>query len=266
MNTIVAGAIGGAAGGAIVTLLEAAWRKFRKEPAGKRSAIFNVLTVVFVIGGARLATIVGQPSMEEQVDRANPALAALHKYFPADYQKMMATVRAQGPGTDPALVHSKMLPYVSNLIAQHAGELDDQRSFDSFSLVVDEMRLLREKSPSSCVAMLNGTPLTVDLSTIMTPEMQKRDLANTAAVLEQVATHPAAPASPLPKTQITSLVTGAFAKLNKDQQIVVGPLLVAGRPPKTPAEEQAMCSYDIALFEDALAGPPGTLRGLLASS
>lgn len=266
INGILAAAIGGAAGGAVVPLLEAGWKKLRKQPTGKRLNFLNILTMVCIFAGVKIAASINEPSMEDQLDQGNPAIASLHRYFPADYKSMVAMIRAQRPGTDVAAIRAKMLPYVSNVIAQHAKKIDDVRARAIFSLVVDESRLLKEKNPESCLALLNGKAPTIDLASIMTPEMQKRDLANTAATLEQIATRPAPPPSPMPKTQAVALTLKAFDRLTRAEQNLVGPIIMSGNQPQNQLAMGAFCNFEIELFTVALAEPPGTLRSLMASS
>ncbi len=266
INDILAAAVGGGVGGAIGGFLGFSWRKLRKQSSARRSVVSTVLVIGFAVGGARLAADFNGPSFDDQLTQRNPAFAALRRYYPADYQAMVSAVRTQGVHGDAAAIHARMIPFVTRVVGQHVREIDDTTAQATATLTIDELRLLRDKSPESCEPVITGKAPPVDLVTLFPAELQKRDLQNTAALLQQVATHPAPPATALTKDQPTQLVGAAFKKLPPDQQALAEPLITSGGFPKTKPEMVAMCGYYVELFSAASSGPPGTLRGLMASS
>jgi hypothetical protein len=267
INGVLAAALGGGVGGGIGALIGTGFAALGGQSSATRSRVAGIAAMVCAVAGARFAPGFFQPSFEEQADSANPVVAVMHRYYPADYQQMIETIKSTGEatGNDAAAIHAAMLPYVRRLIAAHVGNMDDQNARNTASLFVDETNLLGDKSPGTCVAMVNGKPSPVDLATLLTPELQQRDLANSAAVLEQVATHPIAPAAPLSGDALAQLSASAFSQLPSSQQDVVRRLASGGGQPETDEEMRAMCHFYTASMTAALRGPPGTVRALMAT-
>jgi hypothetical protein len=131
--------------------------------------------------------------------------------------------------------------------------------------MLDETQQLQSKSPQSCVAILGGRGAsTVDMGSVFTPELVRRDAEVTARLIEQVATHPASPPEKLPDAQTQALVLEALKDLPADDQRVVTPLLQQQKTPSTPEEARAFCAFYRSLFTAAMRGPDQTLRRFLA--
>lgn len=224
------------------------------------------------LGGAGPAAV-SQPTIEQKLDRSHPIMVALHRYFPSDYENVIKMILEQSPNGDVSeltkedtdAINNKIFPFVSNVISKHKSQIDDAGVNAIFSVTIEEARLLRDGHPSSCLALFNGQPSQGDLASVMPPALSERDQAATAAVLEQIATRPAAPAIPMPKAQIAVLGRTAFNRLSMPEQDLVRRTLRSGNRPQGEPAMGAMCDFDIEIYEQALAGPPGTLRSLDAA-
>ena len=264
INSMLVGAVGGAVGAAIGGLVAAGWRKVRKEEGRGSASVATAVAFGCGLIGANFATALTKPTLEERFD-ANPAIAALHQHFPAEYEKLMADIKAIGL-SDPAAVEVKVMSTVTDVTSTHVGRLDDARARDTILLAIEEAKLLRDHDPASCLAFFDGKPLGVPLSSLMSDDLRRRDLAHTAAVLTQVATRPAEPPSPLPQDQAEQFVFAAAKKLSPEEQTAIRPVLIEGKQPATAAELRAQCNFTINMMVEAVNGPPGTARSFLAQS
>jgi hypothetical protein len=263
LNSIVMGALGGALGAAFGSLLVFAWGKLRGDSSRQSKTVGGMIALGFGLVGARLAAAFSEPSLESLLD-TNPAIAALHEHFPAEYQQLVAAVRDEGL-SDPAALQAKTTPIVSRIVVANTGRLDAERAKAMAQLVVDEARLLRDKDPGSCIAFLEGRPSAVSLNSVLSQDMMTRDHTVTAAILTQVATMPAKPPLPLSDEDALALAMAAIEKLPTHERAVAGPLFTEGRQPTSAIELRAKCDLTIGMLEAALQGPQERLRAVLAA-
>jgi hypothetical protein len=203
-------------------------------------------------------------TLEAQLDAASPAFKAIHSYYPDVFAEIAADARTVDP-KDPVALQNKIRPRLSALVAAHRAQMDDTSANALGRLMLDETQQLQSMSPQSCVAILGGRAAsTVDMGSVFTPELVRRDAEVTARLIEQVATHPASPPEKLPDAQTQALVLEALKDLPADDQRVVTPLLQQQKTPSTPEEARAFCAFYRSLFTAAMRGPDQTLRRFLA--
>lgn len=215
-----------------------------------------------VCGLVLAAPAMAQESLEQIVERSNPAAAAMHKYFPDDFAAMIAALKMLPTSPDAATVRATALPYVTRIVAAHSGQIDEKEGMATLTLTMDEMKAVREKSPAACLALVNGQAATVDQTLIPAP-LQARYALNTAAAFEQIGAHPAPPATPMTTAELGRFAKQGYDQLPAETQTMVGPLL-AGQPPQTYAEVHAMCDLYLAMLDNVLHGPAGSVRGFMA--
>jgi hypothetical protein len=259
--SVVGGLVGAVVGGAVGAGLGIGLGKRKPAAAGgpRLSIVLGAgLAVIGALGGAvALRAMAG-----DALDRTNPTLAVLHRYYPAQYRQVVEATAAH-PG-DPIATRNAVGPAIAGLLRAHARQIDDASARRMFTLVVSEARILHDRAPGACIAMLSGGGAQVNVAALMTPQMRKADDDNTAAVLEQVATRPAAPATPMDRGQAGALAVEALRRLPTDQRMVANMLLSEHRRPATASEAQVVCGFEINLFQAALDGPPSQIRALLS--
>jgi hypothetical protein len=260
--SVLGGLVGAVAGGAIGAGLGIwAGKAFPRPGATGKSRLPALLGAVLAVVGALGLSAVLRPSLERRLED-NPTLAVLKQYYPDKYQQVIAAARSGPTGT--AALHNAVAPIIGQTVHEHARQIDDDSAHRMFSLLVAESRLTRDRAPGACIGMLAGGTSQVDISSLMTPQMKRAEVENTAAVLKQIATHPAQPAQPLDHAEIKAMAETALAKLSPADQAMVNDLMSQSRGPSSIAEARAMCSFDIEMFQTALDGPPGRIRSLIA--
>ena len=260
MNSILLAAIGGAIGGGLGGLLGLGFDRLRGKPSRARV----ILGIALAVAGGRLATLAQPaPSVEAQLDAAGPAFQAIHRHYPDVFAQMAADARGLDP-KDQIGLQNKIRPRLSALVAAHRAEMDDASVNALGKLMLDETQSLQAKSPQTCVAILGGGPATVDMGTVMAPDLARRDAEVTAQLIEQVATHPASAPAKLSDAETQGLVTQALNELSADEQRTVRPLLQQQKTPATSDEARAYCGFYRAFFTAAMRGPDQTLRRFLA--
>ena len=214
------------------------------------------------LGGFVCALLSAPPSTAQRLDASGPAMQAIHKYYPDTFAQMVAA--SEGPSFQNAVIlQGQLRPLVATLIAAHRSEMDDDTAQAMGQLMLDEADALKASNPQVCVAILTGKPVAVDLRSLVSAHEIRRDSEVTAKLVEQVATHPANPPSPLSEAENEALSTRALGKLtNGDQDIVIS-LLQQRRKASTAREAAAVCAFHRARFGAALDSSPGTLRRLL---
>ena len=215
-----------------------------------------------VCGLVLAAPAMAQQSLEQIVEASNPAAVAMHKYFPDDFAAMIAALKMLPNSPDAATVRATALPYVARIVAVHAGQIDETSATATLTLTIDEMKAVRDKSPTSCLALVNGQAATFDQSLLPLP-MQARYTQVTAETFEQIGAHPAPPATPMTAGELGRFAKQGYDQLSIETQTIVGPLM-AGRAPQTYAEVHAMCDLYLGLLDSLLHGPPGSVRNFMA--
>lgn len=258
MNDILAAAIGGGFGGLLGGLAGAGIDRLRKKPS--RLATYAGLALALV--GARTAVAVTAPSIEQQLE-ASPAIRAIHRYYPETFAQMAASLKGVDT-SDQIALQDKIRPQLAALVATHHAQTDDASAEALGRLMLDETAALQAKSPEACAGLLTGGQIKVDMRTAMSPDILKRDSEVTAKLIEQVATHPAAPPTKLTDSEGRALAARALKKLSNEEAATVTPLLEQQRQPSNPREAHAYCSFYRAFFQSALETPGGVMRRLLA--
>ena len=262
-SAVLIGAVGGGVGGALGAAVGWFVGKRLGKPGTRTANLAPILGVVAAIGGSMAARAVLAPSAENRIDASSPTLAILHRYYPDKYQRIVAVAKANP--SDKIALHNAVAPIIGETVREHARQIDDASATRLFGLLVAEAKVMRDKAPAACISMLAGGSARVDLSTIMTPQMKRMDADTTAAVLEQIATRPVAPAQPLAPAQARALALSALDRLAPADKALVADMFAHARRPASDVESRTMCGFDIALFQDALNGPPGTVRALIAA-
>jgi hypothetical protein len=260
MNSILLAALCGGLGGGVGALLGAGFDRLRKKPS--RAAV--ILGGALAILAARLgpALISPPPTIEAQLEASGALYKTLHRYYPAAFAQLAGEFKAADLG-DKIALENKVRPIIANLISVHMHEVDDATSAQMISFLVDEMRALRAKDPAACLDILSGDRVAVDTSTVIPPDLLRREDALTAQALEQAAAHPAPTARKLSQSEHDALVIAAFKQMSNADQTTVRPLLLTPRKPSNSAEQDALCKFNIDLFGQAAGGAPGTLRRFL---
>ena len=193
-------------------------------------------------------------------------MAALAKYYPADFQRIVDKLHGRVPAAGDVALQNEVRPILTILIKTHRAQIDDANSVRLFSQTVAETKLLEMKDPPSCVSMfVNGTSR-MDLAAALPPEVVRKDLALTADVLEQIATHPARDQPmPLSRETKTAMARQALKGLSPSEINLAAPLLIAGKRPVTDDEASAMCLFYINIGTLALQAPAGTIRSLMSA-
>jgi hypothetical protein len=259
-----AGAVLGGAGGL------AAKRWSRAPRRAKRWA--DTLRHMGLLGagaGALLLGLVGAalskpPSLDAQLEHASPALKAIRRYYPDAFAQMVVVADGLGPG-DGVAIQNRVRPLVAQLVAAHRSELDDDTATALGRLMLDETQSLQSANPRACVALLTGEPVQVDMRTVVTRELVRRDAEVTARLIQQVATHPDTVQGKLSEAESQTLTEHALARLPNGDQEIVTPMLGQRRTPASDREAAAYCAYARARVAAALDGPSGVLRRLLVS-
>lgn len=261
MNSILAAAIGGAIGGGLGALVAAVIEKVR----GKPSRAVSWIAIILGIAGARLAPMVlPGPSIEAQLEAADPIFATIHKYYPDVFAQMVSEVKSANVH-DRIEIQNKIRPELTKLMVAHSGQMDDGSVSALAGVMLAETEVLQLKNPEACVAILTGGRTKVDMSEALPPDIQKRDRDATSQIIEQVATRPAVAATPLTAEEGKELVLSALKTMTPDDQKIALPLIVQQQSPTNLAQSTAYCRFNRALFATAQAGKPGTLRQLIAT-
>ena len=269
MNPILACALGGVVGGVAATAGIGAWRRATGKPApvGRARGRLGLVVSVFAVLGGRAGAMLNQPSIESQIDKANPEMSALHRYYPAQYGQIVEAVKTNGRAPDAIVkVQAVAVPLISQIIASHAREIDDANSRDLFQVVAEEASLVGARNPTACVNLVQGRPAGVDISQMLTPALAAEEREVSVRVLEQIATRPATPAAPLSQAQAKPLAVSAFSQLSPQQRQAVQPILANPALAWTDEQKTAYCAFAVKLIQTAIAGPPGTVRRLTATS
>ena len=260
---VIGAAIGGALGGAGGALLAWAIGKARGRAGAGRSRIAIATGIVCAAAVGGLAPKLLQPTIEQQLDQGNPLFATLHRHYPAEYAKIVETMKGGIP--DNIAFHNQTAPVISQIVHSRIQQLDDDSASKLFTLAIEEATLLRDRDPISCLSLLAGGTTRIDLASVMPAEMKRHDEATSVAVLEQLATRPASPVQPLAAERQRELGVAALGSLSQGDRDLVAAQFQNRRQPANDAEARAMCLFNIAIFNTALNGPPGTIRGILAS-
>jgi hypothetical protein len=263
MNSILLGAIGGAIGGALGGLVGNGLGRAIKPWNKQASRVSAVAAAILALCGARIAVFVGQPSIEGQIEQASPTLKVVHRYYPAVFQSIVAEAKTVD-ASDIVAVQNRIRPRLADLVGSHRGQMDDATTGELLQLTLDEATALQATSPQSCVGLLTDGKTTVDITKAIPPELIRRDGEVTARAIEQFATRPASPAAKLTDQEAAALARVAIGQLPPADRQVVAPLLVQQKPPATPDQARAMCTFYRSFFAAALNGPTGTVRRLLA--
>jgi hypothetical protein len=223
------------------------------------------MTAIALAGLAVFAAsaLAQERTLEQIVEAGNPAAVAMHKYFPNDFDAMIAALKAS-PARDAVTVRATALPFVTRLIAAHSGQIDDAESAATLALTMDEMKAVREKSPAACLALVDGRAATVDQA-LIPADLQARYARNTAAVFEQIGARPAPPARPMGNDELSAFAQAGYRTLPQDTQALVLPLM-GGRAPQTYAEVHGMCDLYLAMLDQVVHGPSGSVRSFMAMS
>lgn len=266
MNTILASALGGAVGGALGALIgagiEKLWGDKKKTSTGKVASFIGLL---FVVGGARLGATLAKPSVESQIDQIQ-VYATIHRYFPDDYANMVSTLKeSQSTGNTTLDIQNKIRPQLSAIIAKRVSQISNENMAAIMALTIDEARVYETKDPHLCNNLFNGKAIDVDPTSLMGPDLVKRDLDTSNKILIQLATAPAAPARPISEPDALKLALSSVRLLPTNERQLVVSMLTASRQASTEPEARAYCDFTIALMQKATSAPTGTLRSLLAA-
>jgi hypothetical protein len=246
---------------------------FRTKISG--AIVLIVALIAAAIGGSVGKSVVASyfmpaPASQTAPEPTQPEVApeptqpewdAIQKYYPTQYSQIMNTA----PHTlDPIAMHNTVEPIIIKILADHQSQISDDNLEKSYSVFVSEAKVLRAKDPAACISLISGTSMPVYLNSIYPPDIIQNDIQTTTSDLIQIATQPAEAATPLSEDQFKTLVVNAFNALPPDEQAQAEPLIDKGGSPTTIKEDQSMCDLEINLFLNALSGPPGTLKSLLA--
>lgn len=253
--------VGGAAGAALGFAGGLALKRLRRAPrrSGLLGAAAGALACGFV--AAALST---PPSLDVQLERSSPALRAIRRHYPEAFAQMVVVADGLGPGDGLAL-QNRVRPLVAQLVDAHRSELDDDTAQALGQLMLDETQSLEAANPQACVALLTGQPVEADLRGVASRDLVRRDGEVTAKLIDQVATHPAAPEGRLSDAESQALTDRALAKLPNGDRDVVTSLLTQRRAPASEREAAAYCAFARARVSAALDAPAGVLRRLLVS-
>lgn len=191
-----------------------------------------------------------------------PELAALKQYYPDQYSTLLAQDHS---ATTSVAMQEAVETTIIKILADHIDQLNDDNVNKSTALKVAEIKAVRDQNPDVCIDLIFGIPMHVAANAVMPPDLIQKEHDLTTADLIQIATKPDTPATPLASDQATALIVNAFKALPSGEQAVAKPLIMASTLPSTIDEDQAVCDFYINLFTEALAGPPGTLKSMLAA-
>ena len=268
MYPLLASALGGMAGVLVVTGAIGAWRRVRglPSPAGKDRGRLGLVASIGAVIGAQAGHLANHPSVENQLDRANPEFAVLHRYYPTEYRQIVEAVRRSGGGPNALLtVQQVAVPMIGRLMASHASQINDQNSRALFGVLADDAQALRTRAPDACVNLMAGKAPGVDLTTMLTTAQVANESTVTGEVLKQVATQPARPAQPLSADETRKIALQAFSQLPAAEQVTVRPIAQSPTLAVTPEQKTAYCDFMIQTFKVGLAGSPDTTRRLMAA-
>jgi hypothetical protein len=213
--------------------------------------------------GAGLGAAVSLPgALGSELEAAGPALKAVHDRFPAAFAAMSAA--GSMDHKDQAALQNSVRPLMVSLIQAHRREMDDDSATAVGQLMLDETEPMAVAQPEACVAILDGRPAGLDLRTLASPEMRRRDAEVTGRLVQQLAAHPATPPTRLSDEEALRLSDLALARLTSGERDTVTPILLEKRRPSTAREAGAYCAFQRARLGAALDGQPGTVRRLLA--
>jgi hypothetical protein len=227
--------------------------------AGTMGVVVGAMTLGLV--GAALSK---PPSLDVELERASPTLAAVHRYYPDAFAQMVVVADGLGPH-DGVAMQNRVRPLVAQLVAAHRSELNDDTAAALGQLMLDETQSLEASNPQACVAILTGEPVQADMGLVVSRDLVRRDARVTAKLIEQVATHPASQQGRLTEAESQTLTDRALAKLPNGDQEAVTAMLTQRRQPGTTREAAAFCAFARARVSAALDGPQGVMRRLLVS-
>jgi hypothetical protein len=227
--------------------------------AGLMGAVAGAMSLG--LAGAKLST---PPSLDIQLERASPALAAVHRYYPDAFAQMVVVADGLGPH-DGVAMQNRVRPLVAQLVAAHRAEVDDDTAAALGQLMLDETQSLQTSNPAACVAILTGEPVQSDMRLEVAHDLVRRDAQVTAKLIEQVATHPATSQSKLTDAESQTLTDRALGKLPNGDAEAVTALISQRRTPGNDREAAAFCAFARARVSAALDGPQGVMRRLLVS-
>lgn len=257
MGGVLVAAAWGAGGGILGAALAWAFAKALKRRPGWLSALPVVcIAVAVVIGRGQ------QPRMEEQVlAQLNdlPSVRAIKTYYPDDYNRLAAQVRALSVQSSPAEAQSAVGDVLAMVVTRQRPKANAESALGLYKVTRAEGDALRRISPSECAAFMDGRPAP-SLARAMTPEIEAQDFAAAARLLEQTAKRPEPPAMAMADHELLALGSEALAMLTDVEQDVVIRVLKSEADPATREEARIMCDFNLALADVIIARPDaGTL-------
>ncbi len=212
----------------------------------------------FCLGAAMGALVTMPRPADNRLDKAGPVFAAIRDHFPGAFEQMSAAAKDVDHADSVALQTT-----LTRLIDAHRAEMDDDSAAAVGQLMLDETAALKDAKPEACVAALDGKPVGLDLRTVESPELRRRDAEVTAQLVQQVATRPAAPPKRLTADESERIGNYALGKLTSGDRDTIAPLLLDRRGPQTTREAAAWCAFQRARIAAAMDAPQGTLRRFL---
>jgi hypothetical protein len=198
-----------------------------------------------------------------ELDRV-PAVQAIKRFYPDDYQRLDHDIRALGAGGSVTARQAALASVVQGVILRQRPKADADSAYGLYAVTRAEGAALRQIDPAGCASFLEGRGA-ASLGRALTPELVARDSEATTSLLAQTRARPADPAAPLREDDLVALMAQAASTLPAPERATIAAIFKAERDPATAEENRVLCDFDLALADLVLARPKPEAGALVRS-
>lgn len=263
MEAIVQGAVLGAVGAILGAGL--AWAI---EKLARRKLAWTKFIPMF---GVAIALAAGRSLLNDPTEVALLELdqlqtvATLKTHYPQDYLLLQQAVRNSAPSTSVIEKQNVVRPIIAAVIQRQMPKASPDNTYDMLKLAADEAAALRSIDPKACVIMSSGAQANMDLSQVITGDLQRRDLEITSRLLTQTATNPYPPAAPFGEKESVEFAMAALNQIDKTNRDETVALLNNLSPRESTRENELLCNFFLAANR-AVLNQPKSIAGPKARS